>query len=81
VSGTDGERLVHGLRIRLDREICVGFGDCVSAAPGALQLDGEGLVVFERPEGATREELVRAAEACPVDAILVWDAEGNAIAP
>jgi ferredoxin len=80
-SGSDTERVVHGLRIRLDREICVGFGDCVTAAPGALELDADGLVVFEHPEGVTREDLVRAARACPVDAILIWDAEGRPLAP
>ena len=41
------ERQVGGLRIRIDRGLCVGFGDCVEAAPEAFRLDGEGVVVFD----------------------------------
>ena len=41
---TDAERLVHGLRVRIDRALCVGFGDCVRESPRAFQLDDENLV-------------------------------------
>jgi ferredoxin len=75
------DRIVAGLRVRLDREICVGFGDCIDEAPNALRLDDEGLVVFERPEEATADDMIRAAKVCPVDAILIWDGDGNAVAP
>lgn len=81
MTGPDEERVVHGLRLRLDRAICVGFGDCIDEAPGAFRLDGEGLVVFEEPERATTEQLLRAARVCPVDAILVWDEEGRELVP
>ncbi|MBI1989571.1 MAG: ferredoxin, partial [Betaproteobacteria bacterium] len=33
--------MVDGLRIRIDRTLCVGFGECVTAAPEAFALDGE----------------------------------------
>jgi ferredoxin len=75
------ERVAHGLRIRIDRALCVGFGDCVSEAPEGFALDAEGLAVFANPEGAERERLLRACDACPVDAITVWDADGRQRVP
>ena len=35
-----------GLTIRIDRLICVGFGDCIEASPEAFELDDEGIAVF-----------------------------------
>lgn len=75
------ERAVHDLRIRIDRDLCVGFGDCIEAAPDAFKLDEAGIVVFVSPEAVERGELVRASDTCPVDAITVWDAEGQQLAP
>jgi len=75
------ERSVDGLRIRIDRGLCVGFGDCVGMAPDAFMLDGEDLAAFVRPEGVAREDLLRACDACPVDAITVWDRDGEQLVP
>ena len=75
------ERTVHGLRIQIDRDICVGFADCVGEAPKAFKLDDGGTVVFVAPEAVEPERLVRAADLCPVDAISVWDADGTKLAP
>lgn len=75
------ERIIHGLRLRIDRELCVGFGDCVQQAPGAFRLDDEGLAVFTNPDQTGREALLLACDACPVDAITVWDAEGRQLVP
>jgi ferredoxin len=75
------ERQVGGLRIRIDRGLCVGFADCIEAAPAAFRLDEEGVVVFEQPEQVVREQLLAACEACPVDALTVWDADGAQIVP
>ena len=70
-----------GLRIRIDRTLCVGFGDCVTESPIAFRLDAENVAVFVTPESEEREVLLRACDACPVDAITVWDAEGRQIVP
>lgn len=75
------EREVGGLRVRIDRELCVGFGDCVEGAPEAFVLDDEGLAVFKQPEAAPRERLLAACEACPVDALTVWDEAGAQLVP
>ena len=75
------ERVVSGLRVRIDRTLCVGFGDCVTEAPEAFVLDESGTAVFVRPETVERERLLRACDACPVDAITVWDGEGKQLVP
>jgi len=75
------ERQVGGLRVRIDRGLCVGFGDCIEGAPEAFTLDGEGLAVFTAPESVERARLVAACDACPVDAITVWDESGAQVVP
>lgn len=75
------ECVVHDLRISIDRDLCVGFGDCIEAAPEAFKLDAGGVVVFVNPAAVEREELVRASDICPVDAITVWDQAGRQLAP
>ena len=44
------EREVNGLTVRIDRTLCVGFGDCVTEAPKAFALDAEDIAVFVSPE-------------------------------
>jgi ferredoxin len=77
VSDTD-ERTVGGLTIRIDRLLCVGFADCIDKAPEAFALDDEGIAEFgEGVSDVDRGRLIRACEACPVDALSVHDPDGN----
>jgi len=79
---SDGEeRIVAGLRVRIDRTLCVGFGDCIKEAPEGFKLDGDGVAVFVDPEAVARDRLLRACDACPVDAISVWDTDGRKQVP
>ena len=79
---SDGEeRIVAGLRVRIDRTLCVGFGDCIKEAPEGFKLDGDGVAVFIDPDVVERERLLRACDACPVDAISVWDSDGRQLVP
>jgi ferredoxin len=73
--------MVGDLRVQIDRDICVGFGDCAAQAPDAFQLDGDGLAEFATPEQTPRDTLLRACDACPVDAIFVWDQDGRQLVP
>jgi len=75
------ERTIGTLRVRIDRSLCVGFGDCVTEAPGAFALDDENVAVFVAPDSVERDRLLTACDVCPVDALTVWDADGRQIVP
>lgn len=75
------ERQVGSLKLRIDRSLCVGFGDCIDGAPEAFALDDENIAVFKEPERVERERLLAACEACPVDALTVWDETGAQVVP
>ncbi len=75
------ERIAHGVRLCIDRSLCVGFGDCVDVAPEAFQLDDENIVILVDPERVDRDRLLKACDACPVDAITVWDETGEQLVP
>ena len=72
--------MLSDLRLEIDRDLCVGFGDCVTESPGSFDLDEEGVAVFTSPESVPREQLLQACEACPVDAITVYE-NGVAVIP
>jgi ferredoxin len=62
-----------GLEIVVDRELCYGFGDCVSSAPAVFELDDDEKAVVVDPNGASGDDLVEAAANCPVNAITIVD--------
>ena len=69
-------------RVEVDGDLCIGSGGCVLRAPGAFELDAarQSCVRFEVMEAS--EEVMEAAENCPVEAISVWDAgSGAAVFP
>jgi ferredoxin len=75
------ERVLGDLRVRIDRTLCVGFGDCVKEAAEAFALDEENVAVFATPEAVTRDALLRACASCPVDALTVWSDDGRQLVP
>lgn len=76
------KREIDGMVVLIDRLICVGFEDCLAAAPETFELDGDGVAVFRDGAGNTgREVVMTAARACPVDAIVVLDRDGRQLHP
>jgi ferredoxin len=75
------ERTIGDLVVRIDRLLCVGFGDCIDEAPDGLVLDDGGIATFTAGADAlTRTCVLAACRSCPVDAITVLEA-GRQIAP
>ena len=76
------ERELGGLDVRIDRLLCVGFGDCIEEAADVFEFDDEGIVRFrdDAPE-IERDRLIRACDVCPVDALAVLDEDGRTIVP
>jgi len=69
------------LKIEIDRERCIGAGDCVIEAPAVFELDSFGKAVLLDPASADKDRVLAAAESCPVDAIKVFDDDGKQIYP
>jgi ferredoxin len=69
------------LKVRVDRDLCIGAGNCVAAAPTVFKLDKNNKAVVLKPESVDEDTLMDAAESCPVDAIIVEDDNGNQVYP
>ena len=65
------------IRVEVDRSLCIGSGDCVDTAPDVFQLDSEDKAVVVDPDGASKDDIVEAAQNCPVSAIFVAGEEGD----
>jgi len=76
------ERIIEGLRIHIDRDLCVSFGDCIDAAPGVFEFDEDDIAVFVCEVGKiNRTDLLAACTSCPVDALTAFDEKGEQLAP
>jgi ferredoxin len=65
-------------KIEIDRDLCVGDGACANEAPATFEMDGDSIAVVTNPSGNTPEEILAAAQACPVDAIILHDEQTGA---
>lgn len=75
------ERTVEDLRVVIERDLCVGFAQCVDLAEDAFELDDDETVAFVSPEESGRERLLEACRVCPVEALKVFDQEGRQLVP
>jgi ferredoxin len=65
------------IHITVDRALCIGSGDCVDTAPDVFQLDEDDKAVVVDPDGAPVDDIVEAAQNCPVSAIFVAGEAGD----
>jgi 3-phenylpropionate/trans-cinnamate dioxygenase ferredoxin reductase subunit len=75
------ERKVEALTIRIDRNACAGFKDCIKVAPEAFDLGDDGVVVFKDPEVVEVSRLIEACGVCPAKALTVLDENGKQLVP
>lgn len=72
---------MDAVRVRVDRDSCIGVGNCVAYAPTVFELDEENKAVVLDPASVDDDTLLEAAKSCPESAILVEDDEGNQLYP
>lgn len=60
-----------GLEIEIDREVCMGSGNCVYEARGVFDLDDTGISFVVDPIASAEESVVAAARKCPTQAITI----------
>jgi ferredoxin len=59
------------LQIKIDREACMGSGNCSFWAPDVFDLDDDGVAIVLDPDAAPEEKILLAAQGCPTQAICV----------
>ena len=59
------------MKVEVERDLCIGSGNCVRLAPGAFALDADGIAVVVNPSAADDLTLQRTAMSCPAGAIAV----------
>ena len=66
------------MRIVVDLNKCLGYAQCVPLAPTVLKLSGEEALMYDpNPDDSVRQQVLRAAASCPVQAIIVDRLEGE----
>lgn len=64
-------------KAKINRDICIGSASCVAVAPKSFVLDNENKSHLLPTDNETSDEdLLAAAQACPVDAIEIFDENG-----
>ena len=62
-----------GVTITVDRERCMGSGNCAFHAPATFDLDDSMKAIVIDPHGDPRSEIATAVEGCPTRAIRMID--------
>jgi len=65
----------------VDRDLCIGVGNCVALASTVFELDDENKAVLLDSSSVDEKTLWDAAESCPEQAIIVEDDEGRQLYP
>ena len=82
------------MRVKVDRELCIGAASCIALLPEVFELDEEGKAIIKKLRGnptsdwtdykdlpAEAQMILAAAKSCPTNAIIIEDDEGKQIYP
>ena len=73
---------VRNLKIRVDRDLCIGAATCVAIATKTFLLDSEAkAVILNTLEQDADNIIIDAAKGCPVAAIIIENDKGQRIFP
>lgn len=59
------------VHVSIDRELCIGSGNCVHLSHGAIELDDYDVAEVRDASAATEEQLRMARRSCPTAAISI----------
>jgi ferredoxin len=60
-----------GMEIDIDRDACMGSGNCVYTAPGVFELHDDSIACVVDPDASSEDAILAAARQCPTHAITV----------
>lgn len=69
------------MKVRVDRDVCIGASNCVAVAPSVFELDDSKIATVLDPSTVSEDTLWEAAESCPVGAVVLEDDEGTQLYP
>ena len=76
------EKTINGIKIIIDRDMCIGTANCIKIAGEVFELDNQKIVTFKSDiKEIDQKMLVEACSVCPVNALTAVDENGNQIVP
>ena len=60
------------LSIEINREVCMGSGNCSFWATGVFDLDDDGIAIVTDPAGEPEDKIILAGQGCPTQAIAIF---------
>jgi len=69
------------MKFRISRAACIGNGRCVDVAPQLFALDHFNKAIIINVEVTDEDTIMDAAQACPVQAVIVENDSGGRIYP
>ena len=69
------------MKVKVDRDLCIGVSNCVAIAPTVFKLDEKNKAIVLDHSSVDEDTLLEAAESCPENAIIVEDDEGHQLYP
>ena len=73
---------VRNLRIRVDRDLCIGAATCSAVASLTFALDEHNkAVILDTVEQENDQQIIEAAQSCPVLAIIIENEKGERVFP
>ena len=76
------------LKVKVDRELCIGAASCVAVAANTFDLDSEGKAVIKKKDGSMTSDFVNyadindnetnilnAGKSCPTNAIIIVEVD------
>ncbi len=61
------------MKVKVDKNICIGCGTCVVIAPKSFKLGDDGKAEIVKPQEDSEEKIKEAVDSCPVSAIKSTD--------
>lgn len=77
-----GPVMVGGLKITIDRDLCIGAATCLAIAPEVFALDNEAkAIILDCTDETPQDVIIDAARACPTAAIIIQNETGEQVFP
>jgi ferredoxin len=77
-----GPVTIQKLKVRVDRNLCIGAATCIAVAPATFLLDSEAkAIIIKAEKDDDQQTIIDGAKSCPVAAIFVEDETGKQIFP